>query len=258
MRAEHAATAYATMALRNMPRIPIVQAVVYLTLSFCTFTVPIHAAASRGINEAAAGINVPRGAGGTRSGVPRRGQGYNNTQKGNGGSVLTPPGQNSSPNMLVPGRWTSPRRGSPVNRAGEFLRAHNKVRASVNVPPFKWDNALARYTRRFAAKRAVDCKMLHAYGPYGENIFWAEKDEWTPTKVVESWVSENQYYDKVNNKCEAGQMCGHYTQVVWIDSTRIGCAMVTCRNGGMYTMCIYDPPGNFVNESPFKPYKGGQ
>ncbi|PKI60980.1 hypothetical protein CRG98_018610 [Punica granatum] len=114
----------------------------------------------------------------------------------------------------------------------------------------------AQYARGFAAKRALDCKMLHSYGPYGENIFWGEKDVWTPTQVVESWVSEDKYYDKTNNVCAPGQMCGHYTQVAWLDTTKVGCAIVTCLNGGSYAICNYDPPGNYVNESPFKHFQG--
>lgn len=48
-----------------------------------------------------------------------------------------------------------------------------------------------------------------------------------------------------------GKMCGHYTQIVWRDSVRLGCASVNCLNGGMYAICSYDPPGNYIGESPF-------
>lgn len=260
-----------------VPRVSAVEASVFICLaaSFCMFEVPVHAqgidgATSRGINKAVAGVSqginggrqdagadASHGNSATGLGVSQQRQHYNDARKGISSSLLTIPGRNSSANTrAVPGRRSRPRLGVPVSRGREFLAAHNKVRASVNEPPLKWDSALARYARRFASKRAVDCRMLHSYGPYGENIFWGEKDAWTPAQVVGSWVSENQYYDKTNNVCVAGQMCGHYTQVVWVDSTRIGCAMVTCLNGGMYSMCIYDPPGNYVDESPFVSFPG--
>lgn len=146
--------------------------------------------------------------------------------------------------------------GIPISNAHEFVLAHNKVRLGLGEPPLKWDKNLARYSRRFAAKRAADCKMLHSYGPYGENIFWGAQAAWSPSQVVDSWVGEGKFYDATHNSCAQGQMCGHYTQIVWRDTTRVGCAWVTCLNGGMYAICSYDPPGNYVNESPFSTYPG--
>ena len=96
-----------------------------------------------------------------------------------------------------------------------------------------------------------DCKMIHSYGPYGENIFWGGRDHWTASEAVESWVRENEFYDPDNNHCAAGEMCGHYTQVVWKSSVRVGCTRMKCATGGVLVFCEYDPPGNYVNENPF-------
>ena len=58
------------------------------------------------------------------------------------------------------------------------------------------------------------------------------------------------YYEKFY--CAAGKVCGHYTQVVWRDSTAIGCARVDCNNGGgVFITCNYNPPGNYVGRSPY-------
>ncbi|KAL4605239.1 hypothetical protein ACB092_09G014500 [Castanea dentata] len=133
----------------------------------------------------------------------------------------------------------------------QFLSAHNKVRKMYDEPPLKWNRKLARYARRWAAKRAFDCRMVHSYGPYGENLFWAKHDHWTPSEAVKSWVEEKKYYDPRKKACAQGHMCGHYTQVVWRDTKRVGCARTNCKNGGLYVICVYDPPGNYVNESPF-------
>ncbi|KAB1223967.1 Pathogenesis-related protein 1C [Morella rubra] len=133
----------------------------------------------------------------------------------------------------------------------EFLFAHNKVRQHVGEPLLTWDRKLARYARRCATQRFLDCRMVHSYGPYGENLFWGKQDHWTPTEAVQSWVREHRFYDPQNNFCDPGQMCGHYTQIVWRDTLRVGCARKKCKNGGLYIICEYDPPGNYVNESPF-------
>lgn len=133
----------------------------------------------------------------------------------------------------------------------QFLDAHNLVRLQLNEQPLIWDRSLARYARRWGAQRAGDCQMLHSYGPYGENIFWAGQDHWTATEAVQSWVRENQFYNPETNQCDPGQMCGHYTQVVWKGSSRVGCSKVKCLTGGILYICEYDPPGNYVNENPF-------
>jgi uncharacterized protein YkwD len=133
----------------------------------------------------------------------------------------------------------------------EFLLAHNQVRKHFNEPILKWSRKLTRYARRWANKRFLDCRMIHSYGPYGENLFWGKYDHWTATEAVQSWIREHRYYNPHSNTCAPGQMCGHYTQVVWRDSSRIGCARKKCLNGGLFVICVYDPPGNYINESPF-------
>lgn len=150
-----------------------------------------------------------------------------------------------------------PSRRSTPFFAREFLSAHNKVRMNVTHPLLNWDRKLARYARRWGMKRVADCKMIHSYGPYGENLFWGALDHWTPTEAVESWSKEKQFYNPQNNACSEGEMCGHYTQIIWKDSIKLGCTRVKCQTGGVLMICEYDPPGNYVNESPFATANGG-
>uniref|UniRef100_A0A0D3FY33 SCP domain-containing protein n=1 Tax=Oryza barthii TaxID=65489 RepID=A0A0D3FY33_9ORYZ len=59
---------------------------------------------------------------------------------------------------------------------------------------------------------------------------------------------------RLGNSCSApeGSSCLHYTQVVWRDSTAIGCARVVCDGDlGVFITCNYSPPGNFVGQSPY-------
>ncbi|KAG4134269.1 hypothetical protein ERO13_D08G146200v2 [Gossypium hirsutum] len=143
---------------------------------------------------------------------------------------------------------------SPDSDAQQFLDTHNAARIHENEPLYTWDQKLADFARSWGNKRINDCRIVHSNAPYGENIFVANNDHWTPREAVQRWVGEEQYYDKKTFACQPGKLCGHYTQIVWRDSIRVGCARVRCANGGLFVMCNYEPPGNYKNENPFVPH----
>ncbi|WOL13385.1 pathogenesis-related protein PRB1-3-like [Canna indica] len=126
------------------------------------------------------------------------------------------------------------------------------ARASVGVAPIALDDTVAAYASDCANQRAADCSLVDSGGAYGENISGGSMGgDWTASDAVSSWVSEQQYYDYNSNTCADGHVCGHYTQVVWANSVKLGCARVVCNNGGVFITCNYDPPGNFVGDRPY-------
>ncbi|KAL4182112.1 hypothetical protein AMTRI_Chr12g274300 [Amborella trichopoda] len=136
--------------------------------------------------------------------------------------------------------------------AAQFLVPHNAARAAVGERQLVWDERIARYARWYAAQRRDDCALEHSDGPYGENIFWGSGTGWTPSDAVQAWVGEARWYNPRSNACAYGQECGHYTQMVWRKSLRLGCAVVVCDGGrGMFMTCNYDPPGNYFGEKPY-------
>ncbi|XP_073014189.1 pathogenesis-related protein 1A-like [Typha latifolia] len=139
------------------------------------------------------------------------------------------------------------------NSPQDFLGLHNSARANVNVGPMSWSDTVAAYAQDYANQRAADCQLIHSGGPYGENIYWGSTEEFTAADAVGWWVAEKQYYDYESNSCSAppDESCLHYTQVVWANSVQLGCARVTCNNGGTFITCNYDPPGNFNGERPY-------
>ncbi|KAK9101693.1 hypothetical protein Sjap_018947 [Stephania japonica] len=138
------------------------------------------------------------------------------------------------------------------NYVDQFLFPQNSARAALGEPPLTWDNHLESYAQWYANQRRADCSLIHSNGLYGENIFWGSGDGWAPGQAVADWLSEAKWYNHWTNSCEEGQECGHYTQIVWRGTRRVGCATVVCDGGsGVFITCNYDPPGNYLGEDPY-------
>ncbi|XP_042978884.1 pathogenesis-related protein 1-like [Carya illinoinensis] len=135
------------------------------------------------------------------------------------------------------------------NSPQNYLNAHKAARARVGVGPMRWDAKVASYAQNYVNKLKGSCKLVHSGGPYGENLAWGSADL-SGTAAVNMWVAEKPKYDYNSNSCVGGE-CRHYTQVVWRNSVRLGCAKVRCNNGGTIISCNYDPPGNYVNQRPY-------
>ncbi|OVA16315.1 Allergen V5/Tpx-1-related [Macleaya cordata] len=142
-----------------------------------------------------------------------------------------------------------------IGESLQFLFAHNWVRAGKWEMPLIWDYQLEKYAKSWAMQRKGDCSLQHSFpeGDFklGENIYWGSGTTWAPTDAVNAWAAEEKYYQYATNTCQAGEMCGHYTQIVWRNTRRIGCARVACDDGDVFMTCNYAPPGNIIGERPF-------
>ncbi|KAJ1403692.1 Pathogenesis-related protein 1-like, SCP domain [Sesbania bispinosa] len=141
--------------------------------------------------------------------------------------------------------------GYAQDSPADFENAHNAARSQVGVPPLKWDDTVAAYALNYANQnKGPNCKDTdHSNGPYGENLAWDSGDV-SGAEAVRRWVDEKANYDYSSNSCDG--VCGHYTQVVWRDSVRLGCAKVKCdNNGGTFIICNYDPAGNVDGQKPY-------
>ena len=70
----------------------------------------------------------------------------------------------------------------------------------------------------------------------------------SPTLAIDSWASEEKKYSY--SDASFGEKTGHFTQLVWQNTQRVGCGAVECHNDddngaqGWLLVCEYDPPGN--------------
>ncbi|KAL4555899.1 hypothetical protein LXL04_038531 [Taraxacum kok-saghyz] len=138
------------------------------------------------------------------------------------------------------------------NSQQNYLDAHNvDARALVGVGNMVWNATLATYAQNYANQRMGDCNLVHSNGPYGENLAKGS-GTFTGTAAVNLWVGEKTYYNYATNTCASGQVCGHYTQVVWRNSNQLGCARVQCTNSNWwFVICSYYPRGNYIGQSPY-------
>ncbi|MCF8231911.1 MAG: hypothetical protein K9J27_06940 [Bacteroidales bacterium] len=148
-----------------------------------------------------------------------------------------------------------------------FLDLHNQFRTGVGVDSLQWSNELAEYAREWAGVLAKEygCNIRHRprHGKYtqqyGENIYIMWGGEPEVKDVLQSWGEEKVYYngEPIGN-IKSDHTTGHYTQIVWNETKRVGCARVKCnKNRGTYIwVCNYDPPGNWVGEKPYNEKPG--
>ncbi|XP_013407806.1 pathogenesis-related protein 1A1-like [Lingula anatina] len=126
----------------------------------------------------------------------------------------------------------------------QMLDRHNLRRSLVSpsaalMTRMMWDDELAASSQAWADS----CNMGHSNtgGKYGENLFGSSYPP-GPYKAVDAWDEEKQWYTLSSNTCNPppGKSCGHYTQVVWAASTKLGCGMKKCTSW-YYVVCRYSP-----------------
>lgn len=133
-----------------------------------------------------------------------------------------------------------------------MVELHNHYRAQVSPPAsdmlqMRWDDELAAFAKAYAQK----CVWGHnkERGRRGENLFAITDEGMDVPLAVGNWHEEHEYYNLSTGTCDPGQMCGHYTQVVWSKTERIGCGSHFCETlqgveeANIHLLvCNYEPP----------------
>lgn len=116
---------------------------------------------------------------------------------------------------------------------------HNYYRANNNAAAVTWSTTLATY----AQNHADQCVFVHSGGPYGENL--AEGSYTNYDYYVYLWYHEMSSYSFTSPDISTFSSWGHFSQLVWRDTTTIGCGWSTaCPEN--YLVCEYSPPGNLL------------
>ncbi|CAL9706366.1 unnamed protein product [Knipowitschia caucasica] len=146
----------------------------------------------------------------------------------------------------------------------EIVDIHNQFRRDVQPPAqdmlmMSWDDEAMTTAQAWVDK----CKRRH--GPpssrlyngtkyeLGENLFFSSSAKsWR--SVITAWHNEVEHFTYPNISAK-GKATGHYTQVIWNSSYKVGCGMTKCPGNIHFYGCQYYRAGNFRS---WRPYTEGE
>ncbi|XP_047984158.1 scoloptoxin SSD552-like [Leguminivora glycinivorella] len=157
----------------------------------------------------------------------------------------------------------------------QFVDGHNVRRQQVargavprqptasNMKYMVWDDELAEK----AASRAEHGIFGHSqtivesqrWSQIGENMFINNIPEPSHVPNIEEtldfWFDEHTKYNFEPYGLTLPPGIGHYTQMVWAESTHVGCGIAQKKEDGWTTtmiICHYGPAGNILGQVPYK------
>ncbi|KAI8332606.1 CAP domain-containing protein [Chlamydoabsidia padenii] len=115
---------------------------------------------------------------------------------------------------------------SKLSSPAQILQMHNIRRFYHQVPPLSWSQGLTNYAQAWANK----CHYGHTNDPrYGENIAMG-LHSWEST--MKAWSDDEEgLFDYRHGGFS--QATGHFTQIVWKDTSMVGCAVQQCPRVGI-------------------------
>lgn len=158
-----------------------------------------------------------------------------------------------TPGGSAPGK-TPPEHGMrftpPDDNSQRLLAAQNRARAEAGVPPLIWDRELAAGAAAYAMQMST---VGRVHAPRAgrkcvrENLLQSLRGGRSPEEMIAVWTSEKRNFvpgifpdvSRTGNWANVG----HYTQVIWRNTTYVGCATSSDTRYD-WLVCRYSPPGN--------------
>jgi hypothetical protein len=140
-----------------------------------------------------------------------------------------------------------------------MLSTHNAARAAVGAPALAWDEALAASARAYAETLARTGLFRHdpalaTSEEQGENLWRGDAGRYGYAAMAQGWLAErglfvNRAFPDVSTSGRWEDV-GHYTQMVWRRTRRVGCALARGAADD-YLVCRYAEPGNWDGETAY-------
>jgi uncharacterized protein YkwD len=200
----------------------------------------------------------------TSTGMPENAtSASNNTTSPSGSTVNNGTGTTQVNN----GTGTTQVNNGTGNASADFvntiLAVHNRERAAVGVPSLVWNDTLAAGAKAWAENLAATGKFEHstccgAFRDYGESIagFDPSQGVSAPGNGLMLMVAEKNNYHggpiPPDTPASGPQSIGHYTQMVWRNTTSVGCGIGSgSKLPYSILVCRYYPPGNIFGQKPY-------
>ena len=152
----------------------------------------------------------------------------------------------------------APKPAPPPGIEARLLDAHNVERRRVGAKPLIWSPRLAAHARKWADHLARTNSFEHdpadgGKDAQGENLWMGTRQAYSPEDMVGGWIEESKMFKlglfpKVSTTGN-WQDVGHYTQLIWHNTTEVGCAIAANRSDE-FLVCRYSPAGNWIGQSP--------
>lgn len=152
----------------------------------------------------------------------------------------------------------------------DLIKMHNSYRNSIasgqvagfpsaaNMNELAWDSELETLAQNWANTGPLGHNPSRSIPSHptdwiGENIFWAMGtgvSSMNLTVGVQNWYNEiNGYTESISNFTAGqqpnGAVVGHFTQVIWATTKRVGCGVLRC-SSNVTLVCDYWVGGNFL------------
>jgi hypothetical protein len=145
---------------------------------------------------------------------------------------------------------------SPAEFPARILAAHNVERVRAGMAPLAWDDSLgvgaAAYAQQMAFSGLFQHSNRQARRGIGENLWMGTHGAFSLETMVGGWSSERRYYVAGvfpnNSRTGNWEDVGHYTQMIWPTTTRVGCALASTARTD-YLVCRYATAGNIDGRS---------
>lgn len=132
-----------------------------------------------------------------------------------------------------------------------IIAAHNAERARMGMAPLAWDDALGAGASLYAKQMASSGMFQHsnrqARRGIGENLWMGTHGAFSIEAMIGGWTAEKRYFMPGvfpnNSRTGNWEDVGHYTQMIWPTTTRVGCAIASTARVD-YLVCRYATAGN--------------
>ena len=150
----------------------------------------------------------------------------------------------------------SPTPGLTVAAINEMLLIHNKARRNVvpyaeTMPMLRWNSDLASFSQDYAngcpSDRSPAAGRHDVLGSYyvGQSVATGHAATFTARSGLEQFLAESSRWSHPRS-CSGGADCSRYMQMIWAETTEVGCAMATCGSKASL-VCSYGVGGNLPN-----------